>query len=420
MRILHEALSTVAASDIAQLCSDQIPESTELELKSDLPSKSGRGDPWHGGAGIGEYARNEIAEEIIAFANSFGGAVCVGINETADHPKRADSPHPLPRVHELARRLRQAVYDIIDPPLPALEATGVEIGPTGAGVVILRVPPSRRRPHRHQVSKEVFVRRSDESVRITMREIQELTIQAIAEATRVEDLIEERRQTFRDQTSDWLKPTGEGENMWGGGLHFVGMPTTMIDLGRVVGRPRLIYFEPKLEARFSTRTVPCIWPHSRMINWRPGLRCMVAEVFTHERKLNTQYSLNTNGVCEMSFRFQASDDRPGLFIGWLVGALCFMLTWIDRIRNESGSATEFALAPQLFLAGQARLYRYGATSFADDGGTLPYGSYEFPVMSIGPKEEFESHIQHFDEDLSNLTGYDNQSSAPTFALTLPP
>jgi hypothetical protein len=101
MRILHEALSTVSASDIAQLCSDQIPEGTELELKSDLPSRGGRGDPWHAGARIGDYARNEVAEEIIAFANSFGGAVCVGINETADHPKRADSPHLLPRVHYL-------------------------------------------------------------------------------------------------------------------------------------------------------------------------------------------------------------------------------------------------------------------------------------------------------------------------------
>jgi hypothetical protein len=83
-------------ADIQQICADQIPEGTELELKSDLPSKAGRGaDPWHAGGGIGDYARNEIAEEIVAFANTFGGIVCLGINESADHPKRAQSVNPL-------------------------------------------------------------------------------------------------------------------------------------------------------------------------------------------------------------------------------------------------------------------------------------------------------------------------------------
>src|ERR1700704_4742865 len=170
MPILPETLEATTASNIQQLCADQASEGTELELKSDLPTRDGRLDAWHTGGSIGDYARNEIAEEIIAFANTVGGVLCLGIKETADHPKRADTPNPMPRVHDLARRLRQAVYGIIDPPLPVLEATGVELQ-SGSGVVLLRVPSSRRRPHRHQVSKEVFVRRNDETVRITMREI---------------------------------------------------------------------------------------------------------------------------------------------------------------------------------------------------------------------------------------------------------
>jgi len=198
-------LESLTAQDVLQVCSDHIPEGIEVEYKSDLPVKGGRTqDAWHSGGTVGEYARNAIAEEITAFANTMGGTVCLGIAETQDHPKRADRPQPLPRVHELARRVRQAVYDVIDPPLSVLEAVGIETDGQGNGVVVLRVPPSRRRPHRHAVSKEVFYRRADESVRISMREIQELTIQAVSEAARVEKKILERRDQFRETSARWI------------------------------------------------------------------------------------------------------------------------------------------------------------------------------------------------------------------------
>jgi hypothetical protein len=39
MRILREPIETITAQDIRQLCADQVSEGTEIELKSDLPSK---------------------------------------------------------------------------------------------------------------------------------------------------------------------------------------------------------------------------------------------------------------------------------------------------------------------------------------------------------------------------------------------
>lgn len=249
MRILHEPLDAISADDICQLCSDAVSEGTEIELKADLPCKDGRlQDPWHSGQSFGEYARNQIAEEVVAFANTLGGVVCVGIAETQDHPKRAATPNPIPRVHDLARRLRQAVYDVIDPPLPMLEAVGVELIPNASGIVVIRVPQSRRRPHRHAVSKEVFVRRADETVRVSMREVQELTIQSMAEASRVETAIERRRERFLNATHTWLQPR---DNVtWGGGLHILGIPTTSVDLIRVVGRPEITPGQPRVYVRF--------------------------------------------------------------------------------------------------------------------------------------------------------------------------
>jgi len=420
-KLLRAQLDSLIGADIDQLCADRAAEGTELEFKSDLPSKAGRGtDPWHGGGGIGDYARNEIAQEIIAFANTFGGVVCVGIDETADHPKRAQAPRPIPRVHDLARRLRQAVHDVIDPPLPVLEAIGVECGPVpGAGVVVLRVPPSRRRPHRHHVNKEVFVRRADESARIPMREIQELTIQAVSEIGRVDSVIRESRDRFLSQTIGFLAAERQpGEPPWGGAVHFVGVPTTPIDLGRVAGRRELVDMVPKVTAHFAGREIPCKWTY-RPDQWKPALRSVHAEVRTAMGR-DIRYGLQTNGVCETSFRFRLSDTFPGISVSWLLGGLGFMLAWIEKIRAGGGGATEYAVAPEFFL--QVRpvlLLEYGVENYAEALGTeLPVGTHEFPVASIGPPDEFGRHLQRFDEDIWNLAGEDIQRDAPTFSIAL--
>jgi hypothetical protein len=410
MPLFSESIEAVTANHIRELCADHVSEGTEFELKSDLPAKGGRLDPWHSGGPIGDYARNEIAEEIIAFANTLGGVVCLGINETADHPKRADTPRPLPRVHDLARRLRQSVYDIIDPPLPILEAVGVELE-SGSGVVLLRVPPSRRRPHRHQVNKDVFVRRNDESVRVSMREIQELTMQAVSEATRIETTISERRKKFREDTAKWLR------GLPGGGLHVLAMPTIPIDLGRVVGRPRLTNFAPTITAQWPQgQQAPCVWPW-RTTEWKPGLRSITG--IGHRPNSAALYSLLTNGTCELEFKVKPTGERPGLFIGWMIGALGFMLAWVDRVRNEAGVSAEFACAIQIPIFEQPIAFLgYGASTFAEsDGTTLPQGVHEFPFVSIGTAEEFPAILQRFDEDLWNLAGYDIQRSGPTFSFT---
>jgi predicted HTH transcriptional regulator len=183
MNVFRDPVTAITASDIEQLCTAGASENVELELKADLPTKFGKRDEWHNGGSFGDFARNRIAEEIVAFANTLGGVLLLGIEETTDHPHRAAKPNPSPRVHELAPRRRQAVHDIVDPPLPLLEAEGIA-SEGGSGVVLMRVAASRRKPHRHRVNLEVFIRRADESVKIGMREIQELTIRSAADATR--------------------------------------------------------------------------------------------------------------------------------------------------------------------------------------------------------------------------------------------
>jgi len=408
-------LEMLTSEDILQLVKDEVAEGAEIEFKEDLPAKTrGAKDAWHAGGSVGEYARNSIAQEIIAFANSFGGVVVVGIQESDDHPKRAVGIKSLPRVHDLARRLWQAVQEVIDPPLPILEAVGVPTRGGDAGVVVMRVAASRRRPHRHTVSKEAFIRRGDESVRIGMREIQELTIRALSDARRVESTIEQRRDLCVRLASQELYPLGGA----GGGVHFIGVPTIPLDLGRVAGRPELTEMEGRVRAILQGHTFQCVWPH-KPSDWRTGLRRVTSEV---KRKNHlASYTLQTDGTCEFIYVFSHGEQGTrGLFAGWLAAILGQMLFWIERLRSSAGqTAVEYALAPMITVNSiEAILAPFGASNFEEDVGSckLPCGVHYFDVMSVGGRDEFTAHMSRFDEDVWNTAGQDIQKHLPKFEI----
>ncbi len=84
---------------------------------------------------------------------------------------------PLPRCADLAERLRLQCRDCIEPQVSLLEVGAVPIEDDGSGVIVIRVPKSRMAPHRHSATKECYIRRADRSEKMTMREIQDLTLQ---------------------------------------------------------------------------------------------------------------------------------------------------------------------------------------------------------------------------------------------------
>jgi hypothetical protein len=71
----------------------------QVEFKETLPDRSGKVHPWlRGQTSVGDYPRDEILSEMVAFASSQGGSVFLGIAETSDNPTRADAAVPLPPV----------------------------------------------------------------------------------------------------------------------------------------------------------------------------------------------------------------------------------------------------------------------------------------------------------------------------------
>ncbi|MCY4238418.1 MAG: ATP-binding protein [Rhodospirillaceae bacterium] len=137
--VLTKPADRFDTSDIQALIDESVPEGAQIEFKERLPAKdSGDPDPWMQGDGkIGDRARNEILEEVVAFANAYGGALVLGVAEDGAKPLVAAGVAPLPRCADLAARFRQVFGTCIDPPLPTLDIVSV---PTvdDSGVIVFR------------------------------------------------------------------------------------------------------------------------------------------------------------------------------------------------------------------------------------------------------------------------------------------
>jgi hypothetical protein len=169
------SIDEIEFQDISDLVSTRAEEGIRLEFKKALSTRDGKPDRWmRDQSSIGPVARDDIAKEIVAFANAYGGVLIIGVDETNDHPKRAAklaSPQ-IPKVADCAEQLARALRSIIDPPIAMLDVRGVVSSATGEGVVLIRVQSSPSAPHGYGMPPLAYVRHGSESRPLSMRELQ--------------------------------------------------------------------------------------------------------------------------------------------------------------------------------------------------------------------------------------------------------
>lgn len=198
-KLLTAPMSEIGSDDIDRLITNQEPESSSLELKVSLPCKGKGPEPWQSGENkISDHSRNVILSEVVGMANSGGGIVLLGVEETKTKPGRAKAVIPIKECKELAERLGDMAWSVIDPRLPSLEIKGIPYKPDGSGVVLLRVGSSLRAPHGLNTTRYAYVRRGTSTEKMFVREIQEKTIQSFRGLDWVENQLRSRSTLFRN------------------------------------------------------------------------------------------------------------------------------------------------------------------------------------------------------------------------------
>lgn len=376
--MLTKAFDQIIAADIEGLCERGVYESQTLEFKQDLPGDGGRADAWNAGGKISPTARDGLLREIVAFANAQGGTLILGIAETKEKPPRAESITAVSRIHELADRLQEAARACIEPPLGALQVRGIVTSGEREGVVIFRTSASLAGPHRVAGDGHAFIRRGPSSVQMTMREIQDLTLDVARGAERLESIFAHRTSSF----TQWVQTSATEV----GAFRITGVP-----LGSFPGVPDIIAQgrTPRVRGRsrhlvlIDGASVDCAAPP------HGGVRPIVRGFRLHAQDDATRIDVYQSGLVDMWSR-HAPVGGKHFYIGWLLGSYLLVLDLIESLRTVA-SSPDFEFALEFALAGHTVTPRFGGEQYPFQGWflapptirTTPGKSKSFPQRSPG-------------------------------------
>lgn len=414
--MFSKPLRNVVAADVELVCSSRLPEGPEVEYKEALPTKSGT-DPWvNGGDHIGERARKKVLEEIVAFANAFGGTLVIGIAETAEKPARANNIKPIPRCVELAERLSLQCRDCIDPKIPLIEIAGVPTQNDGAGIVIIRTPRSRMAPHRHAITRECYIRRADRSEKMTMREIQDLTLNVERGLAAIESRFDERKRLY----ANFLSTYGNSSRTFGMRASLQPMSSLFIRdvhknfdvLPEVYSFPATLNSENAIELSFNFLGS----------DWRPALRG--SRCRTESGNSIAQLEVHCDGFIEYQFVMaEPAESRARFYRSWFMAVACSAMVTGEKFRQAAQTpVVEYALEIALSsLGGSTPVGMYGrGHDFGQRLGPLAEGNWYFPRYSVASPNEFQQLASEIERDFWNLCGHEwNNTIAVDFSDVLP-
>ena len=344
--VLSKPADQIGVADIQELIDSQVPEGQEIEYKEALPTEDGSPDRWvTRGDRIGRRAKHKILEESVAFANAYGGTLVLGIAESETKPPVAARITPIPRCTDLAERLKLVFRDCVEPQIPSLEVFAV---PTDGdcGVVIIRVGKSRMAPHRVELTRECTIRRSDRCEKMSMREIQDMTLNTSRGLERLERRLAERAENFQQEFQRLHTPKKSF------GIRVTAVP--VIDEIRFQRVYRLeSLYPPLLEVSYfdrflGRRNIENIGAPDTSL-WRPMLRAARSDFGSLENHSRYSYKeIHCDGLVE-SVDLSCAEV---LFPGNAVANFAIVAAWCDRVRKAASSPTvEYALDVEICVKG---------------------------------------------------------------------
>jgi len=272
---------------------------------------------------------------------------CLGIAETEGNPPRADAINPIVRAHDLAAQLADVARACIDPPLGSLQVRGIETEEgTGAGVIVLGTAASPAGPQPIANDGHAFIRRGTSSVKMTMREIQNLTIDLSRGFERL-DVI------FRDTASEFLE--------WNSHPTFSGTDGAMRITAAPFGRLPLIPSVAHRAAEFliSGQTTVRFENNSRVIELAAPLKNAESRPILRGLRLSdvrgiygTRVDVFDNGMTNLRFRASSALRAGQLVLSEVLNGSLLVLRIAEWFRRQAETPEwEYALELELATPG---------------------------------------------------------------------
>jgi hypothetical protein len=341
--MFEKRVSEWTLPEIEQIWLQKWAESSSIELKGQIPSENGESDRWiTKGDRIGDYAKQKLLREIVAFANAQGGTLFLGIEESKEKPARAAKPNPILRCKEFAERFRRILRDDIEPRLPMAECEGIPLQ-NDDGLVVVRVPPSATGPHWVRPTRDPTYRRGDEAITMSMTEVQDLTLRL----TRAAD---ERALQLEKAQADFLTEFDtaysgylfELEKQFAGrqitkcciGVRCTALPLVPIQIDKVATREqfRATKFPQVVIETSDGKHGELIFPRDwDSTNWRPNLRSTKTE--HHSDYGRFKRSVDWQGRVDISWI--RGNSTGTLYLSWLLYTVALIMLHVDQVREAA-------------------------------------------------------------------------------------
>jgi len=415
MPMIAKALADVSADDLRAFLRPPWSEDEQMDFKVTIPHREGEGrDPWRNAAGpaerrIKDYGRDQLLATVVAFANSYGGDLVIGVREVrSSQPGVAEAFDPLPACEDAAHRLAQAATACIEPQLPSLQVRGIPLEPDGSGIIILRTPRSRGAPHRLTTNKECYHRVRHETLPMTMRQIQDLTFNVARGLEAVNRRLDEVQQAFKE----WAQTIDRPAQTQRLGLRVAAVPISDLYIEHV---HNVVAIQPagrsaRLRVQPTRQDFALNFPFN-IYNWRPALRGSEAY---HQ---NDRYHARVGIYCDGTLKYEWLNDvrmefgggrSYALYPGWYFAMIVNAAETAEKFRVAAGAAAvEYALETEVLCTNDVQVMRL-TNDWIDAAGVYPAGSHRFPRYVIGPAAQLRDTYELVYRDFWNSIGIDAQ------------
>lgn len=428
--MLTPSIETVTKADLEAMSGVAV-EGQCLEFKEDIPvhatrvkevAKSGAGRAkdtwWTGCKSVGDHGRNEILEELVAFANSRGGRLILGLAEGEGERPIASGLRPLPQVAALETRFRAFVLEHLEPRLVSVTVRGVETEADGSGVLILETEASHLAPHWVKPTRRPTIRRDDRCATMSMQEVQQLTLRNAERLTAVRNdlkvhveglkgnfqaFLEVRiPDTFMAPTREqavgaWLRVKGKGAFAFRMALAAqdeLGVPRLesfidMVPPRTCVGVPGTVGISEDMTA---------LWPVG-------GTESRILGGVRYEMAWNDgviEYVVHRDGKLQVTcFMLGADAQALPLPRPMLVGAVGCAFGIYDRLRARSGRRhVPVDVAVAICTKGRVHVANGNGQLAELTGGQLPAWS-PFPIRTATDHDDFSKVLTATAQDMAD-------------------